>query len=266
MSLFITKEWWNLDSGVTHEPGGFCSVQRRYTLVERVEVRSIYPPPEWGNWHSKNGPVYSWWEQKWLCFLKEEFSESWQKFRPLFSSTCEFMARNLSFTSTCRCSVARVSISLRPHGLHTPGAPVLHYPLQFVQIWVHWVGDAMQSSHPLSSPSPPALNLSPASGSFLMSQLFTQGDQSIGASVSASVLPMNIQSWFPLGRTGLVSLQSKGLSGSSPAPQFKSITFSVLSLLSGPTLTSVHDYWKHRCCDCPDLCQQSHVSAFECAV
>ena len=52
----------------------------------------------------------------------------------------------------------------------------------------------------------------PASGSFPMSQLFTSGRQSIGASTSASVLPMNIQDWFPLGLTGLISLQSKGLS------------------------------------------------------
>ena len=52
----------------------------------------------------------------------------------------------------------------------------------------------------------------PASGSFLMSQLFTSGGQSTGASTSASVLPMNIQDWFSLGLTGLTSLQSKGLS------------------------------------------------------
>ena len=52
----------------------------------------------------------------------------------------------------------------------------------------------------------------PASGSFLMSQFFTSGGQSIGASASASVLPMNIQDWFPLGWTGWISLQSKGLS------------------------------------------------------
>ena len=51
-----------------------------------------------------------------------------------------------------------------------------------------------------------------ASGSFPMSRLFTSGGQSIGASVSASVLPMNIQGWFPLGLTNLISLQSKGLS------------------------------------------------------
>ena len=82
----------------------------------------------------------------------------------------------------------------------------------------------------------------PASGSFLMSQLFPSGGQSIGA--SASVLPMNIQGWVPSGLTGLISLQSKGLSRVSPTPQFKSINAVALSLLYGPTLTSIHDYWK----------------------
>ena len=62
----------------------------------------------------------------------------------------------------------------------------------------------------------------PASGSFLMSQLFASDGQNTGTSASASVHPMNIQDWFPLGLTGLLSLQSKGLS-SSPTPQFKSI-------------------------------------------
>ena len=63
----------------------------------------------------------------------------------------------------------------------------------------------------------------PASGSFPKRQLFASGGQSIGVSASASVLPMNIQDWFPLGRTGWISLQSKGLSESSPAPQLESI-------------------------------------------
>ena len=81
----------------------------------------------------------------------------------------------------------------------------------------------------------------PASGSFLMSQLFTSGGQSIGA--SSSVLPMNIQDWFPLGWTGLISLQSKE---SSPTSQFKSINFSALSFLYIPALTSIHDYWKNQ--------------------
>ena len=83
----------------------------------------------------------------------------------------------------------------------------------------------------------------PASGSFPMSQFFASGDQSIGASASASVLPMNIQDWFPL--TGLISLQSKGLSKIFSKPQFESINSLVFSLLYGPALTSVPDYWKN---------------------
>ena len=67
---------------------------------------------------------------------------------------------------------------------------------------------------------------------------------------------MNIQGWSPLGLTGLISLQSKGLLESSPAPQFKSINFSVLSLLYGPNFTSIHDYQKNDSTDYTDLCQQ----------
>ena len=81
----------------------------------------------------------------------------------------------------------------------------------FTQTHVHWVDDAIQPSHHLLSPSPPALNHQ-ASGSFQMSQLFTSGGWNIGVSASTSVLPMNTQDWFPLGWTGWISLQSKGLS------------------------------------------------------
>ena len=91
---------------------------------------------------------------------------------------------------------------------NTPGFPVLHHVPQFAQTYVHWVGDAIQPSHPLSSPSPPALNLSQHPGFFPMSQPFTSGGQSVGA--SASAVPMNIQGWFPLGLTLLISLLSKG--------------------------------------------------------
>ena len=69
---------------------------------------------------------------------------------------------------------------------------------------------------------------------------------SIGVSASASVLPMNIQDWFPLGWTGWISLQSKDSQEPSPAPQFKSINSSVLSFPYCPTLTSIHDYWKNQ--------------------
>ena len=86
----------------------------------------------------------------------------------------------------------------------------------------------------------------PASGSFQMSQLFTSGGQSIGVSGSASILPMNIQDWSPLGWAGWISLQSKDPQESSPTSQFKSINYSLLSFLYSPTLTSIHDYGKTR--------------------
>ena len=115
----------------------------------------------------------------------------------------------------------------------TPGFPVLHYfpicsnscPLSQ---WCH--PTISYSVAPISS-CPQSF---PASVSFSMSQLFASGGQSIGASAPASVLPMNIQSWFPLGLTGLI-LQSKRHSRVfSLAPQLESINSSVLSLLSCP--------------------------------
>ena len=84
-----------------------------------------------------------------------------------------------------------------------------------------------------------------ASESFPMSRLFSSGSQSIGASASPSVLPMNIQGWFPLGLTSWISLQTQE---SSPT-QFKSINSLVLSFLYSPTLTSIHDYWKNHTFD-----------------
>ena len=92
----------------------------------------------------------------------------------------------------------------------TPGLPV-HHQLQFTQIHVHCVGDAIQPSHSVF-PFFSHLQSFPASGSFQMSQLFTSGGQSIGVSASISVLPMKTQDWSPLGWTGWISLQSEGLS------------------------------------------------------
>ena len=82
---------------------------------------------------------------------------------------------------------------------------------------------------------------------FLMSWLLVSGGQSIRA--SAAVLPMNIQGWFPLGLIDLISLQSKRLSRVFSSTTFKSINSAVLSLLYGPSLTSVHDYWKNHSFD-----------------
>ena len=91
----------------------------------------------------------------------------------------------------------------------TTGLPVLHRLPGIAQIHIHRVSDAIQPSHPLSSPSPPIFNLSQYQGLF---QWISSFHQVAKASASASVLPMNIQEWFPIGLTGLISLLSKRLS------------------------------------------------------
>ena len=98
-----------------------------------------------------------------------------------------------------------------PMNRSTPGRPVHHQLPEFTQTHVHGVGDAIQPSHPLSSPSPPAPNPSPASGSFPMSQLFAWGGQSTGVSASASVLPINTQDWSPLVSGKLQNYNKLGL-------------------------------------------------------
>ena len=107
----------------------------------------------------------------------------------------------------CCCSVDQSFPTLcNPTDCSMPGFPALHYLPEFTQTHVHWVDDATtisSSVNPFSSCPQPF----PASGSFPMSQLFISGGQSIGA--SASVLPMNIQGWFPLGLTDFISLLSK---------------------------------------------------------
>ena len=84
----------------------------------------------------------------------------------------------------------------------------------------------------------------PASGSFPVSRLFASGGQSIGASAPASVLPVNIQGWFPLGLIGLISLQSEGPWRIFSITIIESINSLVLSLHYGPCLTFVCDHWK----------------------
>ena len=92
----------------------------------------------------------------------------------------------------------------------TPGFPILHYLPQFAQTHAHWISDAIQSFHPVVSFfSCPQSFL--ASEFFPVSWLFASDGQIIGASVSVSVLPVNIQSWFPLGLTGWISLLSEEL-------------------------------------------------------
>ena len=98
-----------------------------------------------------------------------------------------------------------------PMNCSTPGLPVHHQLLEFTQTHVHRVSDAIQPSHPLSSPSPPAPNPSQHQ-SFPMSQVFAWGGQSTGVAALASFLPKKSQGWSPSEWTGWISLQSKGLS------------------------------------------------------
>ena len=145
------------------------------------------------------------------------------------------------------CSV--MSDSLWPHELQharppcpspTPGVHPNPYPLNW------WCHPTISSFVIPFSSSPQSF---PTSGSFLMSQLFASGGQSIGVSASTSVLPMNTQDLFPLEWTGWISSQSKDSQESSPTPQFKIINFAVLSFLYSPTLTSIHDHWKNHSLD-----------------
>ena len=122
----------------------------------------------------------------------------------------------------------------------TPGFPVLHHLLELEQTHVHWVGDAIHLSHSLSSSSPPAFSLSQYQY-FPMSHLFSSGGPSIGPSALASDLPMNIHGWFPLGLTGLISLQLK-----------------VLSRLFSSTTVWKHQFFSAQ----PYLWSRSHISAW----
>ena len=136
-----------------------------------------------------------------------------------------------------------------PINCSMPGFPVLHHLLEFALTHVHWVGDAIQPSHPLSSPSSPAL-------SFPSIRVFSNESALCIRwpkywSFSFSISPSSEYSGlFPLGLTGWISLLSKGLSRVfSPAPQFESIRTLVLSFLYDPTLTLIHDYWKNHSFD-----------------
>ena len=114
--------------------------------------------------------------------------------------------------SSVQFSRSVVSDSLRPHEPQQPGLPVHHQLPEFTQTRVHRVGDAIQPSHPLSSLSPPALNLSQHQSLFQWVSSSHQVAKILEFQDSASVLPMNTQDWSPLGWTDWISLQSKGLS------------------------------------------------------
>ena len=144
----------------------------------------------------------------------------------------------------CCCSVAQLCPTLwDPMDCSMPGFSVLHYLPEFVQTHVHWVSDAIQPSHPLSSPSPPALNLSQHPDLF-------QWVSSLHQVAKVLKLQLQHQSFQWIFRVDFLQdwpVRSpccpRDSQESSPSPQFESINTLILSLFFyGPTLTSIHDY------------------------
>ena len=130
-----------------------------------------------------------------------------------------------------------------PMNCSTPGLPVCHHLLEFTQTHVHRDSDAIEPSHPLLSPSPPA-PVPPSIRVFSSESTLCMRWTKYWNSALVSVLPKNTQDWSPL--DGLVgsSCSPRDSQESSPTSQFKSINSSVLSFLHSPTLTSIHEHWK----------------------
>ena len=153
----------------------------------------------------------------------------------------------LKFSSVQFTSVTQLCLTLcDPMNCSTTRLPVHHQLPEFTQTGVHRVRDAIQPSHPRSSPSPPAHNPSQHQSLFQWVNSSLWGGQNTRVSALASFLPKKSQGWSPSQWTGCSPRDSQE---SSPAPQFKSINSSVLSLLHSPTLTSIHDYWKNHSLD-----------------
>ena len=196
----------------------FCSFSSPLKCVKKIYLLKL------AYWKSVLFVIY-------LQYLPQELS--WGQL-PLAAPSIQFS------------SVAQSCPTLQPHGLEhsrfpcpspTPGAYSNSCPLS------QWCHLTISSSVTLFSSR---LQSFPASGSFPVSQFFTSGGQSIGVSASASVLPMNIQDWFPLGWTDWVSFQSKGLSRVFSNTTVQKHQFFCTQLFYSPTLTTIH-YWKNHC-------------------
>ena len=175
-------------------------------------------------------------------YLKIRFAEKWEKYKE--------KGRNILQVGGCFSSVAKLCLTFcNSMDSSMPGFPVLHYLPEFVQTHVHWVSDAIQPSHLLSPSSPTAFSLSHYQSLF----------QWVGSSHQmAKVLEFQLQpqSFQWIFRTDFLYNWLVGplcsptdSQESSPTPQFKSINSLALSLLYGPILTSIHDYWKNHSFD-----------------
>ena len=144
--------------------------------------------------------------------------------------------------------------------------PVLCYLPEFAQTHIHWIGDAIQPSHPLlspfPSPSPLALNLSQHQVLFHWVYSLHQVAKMLEFQLQHQFFQWTFRIDFLWDWLVWSPCSPRDSQESSPALQFKSINFSALSLFYGPILTSVHDYWKNHSFDYMHLCQQSDVSVF----
>ena len=142
-----------------------------------------------------------------------------------------------------------LSDSLPPRDCSMPGFPVLYYVTESTQAHVHWVGDAIQTSHPLLSSSSPTFNLSQHQGLFQWVTSFHQ----VAKVLELQLQHLSFQWIFRLDSSRMDWLDLLAVQGtlkiSFPTSQSKSINSSVLSFLYGPPLTSIHDYWKNHSFD-----------------
>ena len=165
--------------------------------------------------------------------------------------------------SSVQFSLSVTSNSLQPHGLQHASPPCSSsFPKVCPNscLLYQWCHPAISSSDALFPFCPQSF---PGSGTFPISWLFTSDDQNTGASASASVIPMSIQGWYPLGWTGLISLLSKWLSGVFPSTTVwrHQLFCFLLSLLS--RFHNHSDHWEDHSLYYMDLCRQSNVSAFQ---
>ena len=181
----------------------------------------------------------------------------------LWLERLEASIKSLILRQACCCSVSKSCPTLcDPMNCSMPGFPVLHYLLEFAQTHVHWVGDALQPSHPLLLPFPLAFNLSQHQGLF----------QWVGSSHQvAKVLELQLQpqsfQWifrvdFLYNWLVLSPCSSRDSQESSPASQFESFNSSALSFLYVATLISICDYCKNHSFNYTDLSWQNKLSAF----
>ena len=164
----------------------------------------------------------------------------------MFVNTDESLEKFNQFSSVQSLNCVRL---LDPMDCGASGLPVHHQLPEFTQTHVHWVGDAIQPSHPLSSPSPPAFNLSQNQGIFQWVSSLHQVAKELEFQLQHQFLQWIFKTDFLQDELIESPGSPRGSQESSPTPQFKSINSSALSFLYSSTLTFIHDYWKNHSFD-----------------